>query len=646
MIRSFLLPLLYFVTVGFVSACQSPYGDASSADPNFHPGVSASSSPSPNPLPILNTISNRVYPSSAVTVGSTLALTFENTNTGSSAGMTYTCQFNQTINGIFGSACSSLPGTFSFTNSTGAFSWTPSSSAWGSYQFQVIGTNSVGSSAPDTFVVDVFQGYPTTNLVLDLAADFATLTSFSTNNPMTTTWKNIFTTGSSYDGILTGFPSPGLTTNGWNGNETTTNPYALVFNGSGTRVGLGASIGSDADTMITAWVAPANIAATKTGTVIATNNDSGNGQGITLRQSAQYAGAFEVETVGSYAYTQEVLSVGAAGLYGYWRLNEGSGNVLVDSSGNGIGGFYYSGATKTAPTFNSTGPLIGDSASKSVTLPYNSTGPVYGTATTSSTIAAPGPQIYTEEVWFKSSAGYALGGKFLGFGSSITGSSSNYDRHIWMDNTGKINTGIYNTAVHVVTSANAYNDGFWHQAVATFTSNGSTGTLTLYVDGIATGTPITGAAADSAQSNYAGYWRIGEDNLNSWAPVPSSYEFQGQLAEISIYKTALSAAEILKHYQLGKRSCQTTAIASNNTWNFLAATYDGTNTNLYLNGSLACTMNYGTSSPLNPGEANLTLGATSSGADSWSGALGDFKAYTSGTSADVTNVYNATSPSY
>jgi hypothetical protein len=597
-------------------------------------------------VPALNTISNQVYPSNPVTVGSTLALTFQNIYTGNSSGMTYTCQFNKTINGVFGTPCSSLPGSFNFTNSTGAFNWTPNASAWGSYQFQVIGTNSFGSSAPDTFVVDVFQGYPTANLVLDLAADFATQNSFPINNPMTTTWKNIFSTGSAYDGTLIGFPSPGLTTNGWSGTETSTNPYALVFNGSGTRVSLGSSIGGNADAMLTAWVAPANIAGTETGTVIVTNNDSGNGQGITIRQSAQYPGTFEVETVGSYEYTQEVLSVGASGLYGYWRLNEGSGNALVDSSGNSNGGFYYSGATKTAPTFNTSGPLTADSTSKSITLPYNSTGPVYGTATTSATVAAPGPQIYTEEVWFKSAPAYAVGGKLLGFGSSSTGSSSNYDRHIWMDNTGKINTGIYNTAVRVVTSTSAYNDGFWHQAVATFTSNGTTGTLMLYVDGVATGTPITGANAYEAQANYAGYWRIGEDNLNSWAPVPSSYEFQGQLAEVSIYKSVLSATEILKHYQLGKRRCQTTAIATNNTWNFLAATYDGTSTNLYLNGSLACTMSYGTSSPLNPGESNLTLGATSSGADSWTGALGDFKAYTSGTGTDVANIYNATSPTY
>jgi hypothetical protein len=622
------------------TAFQVTASNAGGATPAFTLSLSVT-----NPVPILNTVSDLVFPSSPVTVGSALSLTFQNTNTSNDVGMSYACQFNKTIGGTFSTACSTLPGTFSFTNSTGALSWTPSSSAWGSYQFQIIGTNSAGPSTAVTFVADIFQGYPTTNLVLDLVSDFATLTSFPMNNPMTTTWKNVFTTGSSYDGTLTGFPTPGLTTNGWNGAETTANPYALVFNGLGTRVNLGSSIGGNASAMLTAWVAPSNIVSTQTGGVIATNNDSGAGKGITIRQSAQFPGTYEVETVGGYAYTQEVLSVGAANLYGYWRLNENSGTTLVDSSGNSNSGAYYLNTTATAPAWSTNSPILNDSTALSASIPYPATGTAYGTASNNTAVAAPGPQTYSEEIWFKATSGYAIGGYLFSFGSSKNGLSSNHDRKIWMDNTGKINGGVYPGTTRVITSTKAYNDGFWHQAVATFTGNNTTGTFLLYVDGAQVAT-MSGTTVPYAQNNYAGYWRIGFDSYAGWAPVPTSGEFKGPLAEAAAYKIVLTPAQILRHYQLGVRRCQSAVVATNNQWTFLAATYDGTTTNFYVNGSLSCTMGYGTSGALNPGAANLTLGATSSGTDAWSGALGDFKAYTSGTSTDVTNIYNATSPTY
>lgn len=46
------------------------------------------------------------------------------------------------------------------------------------------------------------------------------------------------------------------------------------------------------------------------------------------------------------------------------------------------------------------------------------------------------------------------------------GNSSNYDRHIYMQNNGKLTFGVYPDAVKTVTSAQSYNDGQYHHVVA------------------------------------------------------------------------------------------------------------------------------------------------------------------------------------
>jgi hypothetical protein len=149
-----------------------------------------------------------------------------------------------------------------------------------------------------------------------------------------------------------------------------------------------------------------------------------------------------------------------------------------------------------------------------------------------------GPNVFSAEAWIQTTT--TAGGKILGFGNKSAGTSSKYDRHIYMDNVGRIYFGVNNGSLTTLSTAGVYNDGKWHQIVATLGSNG----MYLYVDGKPVGLRST---ATSGQ-NYAGYWRIGGDSTANWPGAPSSNFFQGAIDEVSINPGVLSPAQVQKHY--------------------------------------------------------------------------------------------------
>jgi hypothetical protein len=167
-----------------------------------------------------------------------------------------------------------------------------------------------------------------------------------------------------------------------------------------------------------------------------------------------------------------------------------------------------------------------------------------------------GPQVFSVEGWFKTTTN--TGGKLIGFGNSQTGSSSNYDRQIYMMNDGQLVFGIYNGGAEFVESPNVYNDGQWHYVVATYNSAVTSGpNMAFYLDG-----QLVGTATSSSAQSYNGYWRVGGDNLGGWnldpwgsnsqgTTEPNSYYFNGTIADVAVYPAALSAAQIVAHYAAG-----------------------------------------------------------------------------------------------
>ncbi len=207
----------------------------------------------------------------------------------------------------------------------------------------------------------------------------------------------------------------------------------------------------------------------------------------------------------------------------YYRVDETSGTVAADRSGNGANGTYYGGVTQGASS-----PVSGATGTAAV---FNG---VDGTV--SSNDLAYNPTVYSEELWFKTTS--TAGGKLIGFGDAQSGNSGSYDRHVYMLSSGQLVFGTYTGQLNLATSPKSYNDGSWHYVVATQGPDG----MTLYVDGVAVASnPQTQAQA------FNGYWRIGGDNLNGWNA--NGAFFAGTIDEAAVYYSELTSAQVAAHYR-------------------------------------------------------------------------------------------------
>lgn len=216
--------------------------------------------------------------------------------------------------------------------------------------------------------------------------------------------------------------------------------------------------------------------------------------------------------------------------YLYYELGDASttsGKPAVDSSGNNLNGTYQGTVTSgaTAPCTPGSGGVTLNGSTGWISTPQKVTG----------------PNTFTLQTWFRSTS--KAGGELIGFNDSQTGTStsSSYDRHLYLANSGQVVFGVYPGAVKTIVSPASYNNGGWHQATATLSPAG----MQLYVDGVRV---AADASVTTAQA-YSGYWRIGWNNLDNWGPTtPTGRYFNGSLAGVAIYPTALSADDIAAGY--------------------------------------------------------------------------------------------------
>lgn len=238
----------------------------------------------------------------------------------------------------------------------------------------------------------------------------------------------------------------------------------------------------------------------------------------------------------------------------YWRLNEPSGTVAADASGNGRAAAY--GGTHTK---NQAGPVWGDGA-----LELNG-GDV--TCTTNTTGLPVGAGAFTIEAWVKISAttGVGLGATqgVVGWGNgTVSGQSNSLRVDASVTATGALSDfTIVSSAVvrHAFGSAGGaqlaspalkFLVGTWHQFAVTW--NGTT--RRLYVDGyqVATDTPTAPNVTLTA-----GGLRLGQTH-----PGSADGGLRGGLAHAAVFGTALSQARLRVHhdttqpYEFG--ACNTT----------------------------------------------------------------------------------------
>ncbi len=203
----------------------------------------------------------------------------------------------------------------------------------------------------------------------------------------------------------------------------------------------------------------------------------------------------------------------------YWRFEETSGSSAADSSPNGNQGSLTGGDQNVGGAVGSGVALSGDLHA------YES-------------VNRSNPMPYSMELWFNSTSN--AGGKLMGFGNSTTGVSTQYDRHVYMTNDGRLVFGAYPGGVQAVSSAGTYNDGAWHHVVATHGGSG----MSLYVDGT-----LVGQNAVTSAEGYSGRFRVGGDNLNGWPDQPTSRGLDAQYDEAALYLRDLLSSEIQIHYE-------------------------------------------------------------------------------------------------
>jgi hypothetical protein len=238
---------------------------------------------------------------------------------------------------------------------------------------------------------------------------------------------------------------------------------------------------------------------------------------------AQIANHYELRS----KYAAEVLADGATFVL---PMGEASGN-LKDIVG---------GKTATAsgtPTYGVTGPTDGRTA-----ININASGD-FSVSDHVDLDIGDGP--YTVEMWVKRNNTAAAGGYILGkTDASLATTGYTVEFNNGSPDTVRLQDG--STSTHVRSTTDLLADTNWHHVA--FTRALATNAI-VYVDGAAD-TTVSGAKtfSDNALSLVIG------------ALYSGASRFEGQLAFVAIYKSALPAGRILAHYNAGKSTAQTVTL--------------------------------------------------------------------------------------
>jgi hypothetical protein len=436
-------------------------------------------------------------------------------------------------------------------------------------------------------------------------------------------------------------PWVGDGTRNGSGTNTSQGPYRILMNGSSNYVDLSTPVGTfPTDVAFNTWIRPNVIATSATGAHGTTILSNGGGasaatSGIEVLQSSAVNGVLELAVAGQQSWESNAPAVAPLVRY---RLNETTltnGSTITDSSGNGYNGTIHS-ASSTWTSVAGGPPGTTDKALNSASTATTGNYVVSNTA-----FLMTGFQVFSIEVWFKSASAYNKGGYIFGFGSTGTSDvgDSSHDRKLWMDNTGKINWGIWNgSSIQQVTSAAAYNDGNWHYVAVTYNYLAAGGTMTLNVDQAAV---VTLAGMGTAANAYSAFMKIG--SVTSWGG-PTNTNFVGSIDEFSVYSSVLTQAQITARAK--SRQCRTTTVLSNFTFYNVGVTFNNSTkvANVYVNGNVECTATYAgalVSSSL-PFTAAARPLAGPSQSNFWEGAIGNVRVYNS-SATSMSTIYTNTS---
>ncbi len=488
--------------------------------------------------PALTTVTNFVYPATYVrasydTVSADINSAVTNTDTGPNGAISYACKFSRVVNGTSTSklACTqpSLGGTFSFNTTTAQVTWTPKFGTQGVYEFQITGTDTVGSTA-QYFTVNVIHPYGSATqgalnlatILADYRASFANRT--QQNATTATTWLN--TLNSNYSASIIGMPN-------FNGStlNTTTDPERFTFDGS-TQVNFGDILQGRSQFMIDYWLSNPESTYTNNSVVMKMDtNGSDNGFKITQNTLANGSRAMRFDFERNY--NTLILSHNPAA---YWRMDEGSGSSFDDVIGNNdlvFGDGAYGSTTTAGLTMSQPGATLGEKTSTAVKMHTN--------RLNIPNVALFKPAAnFTVEFWVKYDNSelpadhdlYALNTTGTANGLRISMESGVLTVRYKPANAATF------TLLPTYTNYGAIYDGNWHHIA--FTSTG-TNNKSLFLDGNKLSTSEVNNGAITWPGSPDGYWfASGGDPSN---PV--------SMDEIAFYNFALSITQLQDHMAAG-----------------------------------------------------------------------------------------------
>jgi len=568
--------------------------------------------------PALTTPIAQVFSSTQVAQGAAITpLDWNNGNIGSDLNMTYSCAFDRVVDGSAssGSDCSLLPGTPSFSTSAGTLSWTPNTVAWGPYEICVTGTNVAGNSTTCT-VVDVKLPYTTTNLLSYFDAAFSNHTNGGNGSNGAAWGAQDLTSGTAL--TLTNFAK--TTSSGYAGSlpnlsaSEKLTPYALVFDGVDDTLTMGTANNGQSGFAFDAWISP--LAATGTKKVIVSNADS-TGKGFTLSQNLSGDGKLQL-TLGQRSFEDEVRALNPLI---YYRFNEVSGSTAIDSGSMGLNAAYTNTYLE-----GGTSPVADGTTSVSFTATSNAT------VNTGNKVLDEAP--YTVCAWVKptaiAGANYIIanGGETAGaHGYALIKEINQYE--FWVSsNTGQIK----GHAVIPVTNTNwAFLCGSW---------DGTTNANAIKInrDGgsvMGYATAANGAVNASTRNTYLAGTSTG------------AVTWDGSLDEIAVFGSVIGDTAVSTLYNAAVRpTCRSRSTLANNYWYDIGGLFTGGNSlSLFVNGVQECSVT--ATSTYNTSTSAITLGTDTSGANAWSGSIGEFRLYnSSATASTLTSNYTATKQRY
>jgi hypothetical protein len=242
-----------------------------------------------------------------------------------------------------------------------------------------------------------------------------------------------------------------------------------------------------------------------------------------IDEVAVYNRALSVTRIQTHhsAYRAEVLTDSPAG---YWRLGESTGTTAADENAT------YAGTYANTPTLAQTGALPSDA---DTSVSFDGTAVEYASRAYA---AGLNPAQFTLEAWAKPNGSGA--GSWRGVGGTWydNGAGTYRGYGIWLSNTGAWWAGTDGVSV---TGPAAVMNAWTHLAM---TYNGTT--VRLYVNGAQ-----VASSAGTYTPNSSGPFVIGAFNYPARANGGWDDEFYGQIDEVALFSTALSASRIQAHYE-------------------------------------------------------------------------------------------------